>query len=183
MHIPMNYNAINFVLFQIGWFACVLGAANDLHFLGVIVSFTVVAIHLYRSVNFLHEAAFIAAIALLGFAIDSGLVVTGYFSYENAVLDQYAPMWIAALWALFATTIGHSMSWLFQRRVWATILGAIFGPLAYYSASKLGAVNLLQDGNGLYLQSLVWAILMPLMLSLYGSLIQQVKTTATEYSL
>jgi len=38
---------LNFILFQIAWFACVLGAANAMPWLGVLVTVVILIWHLY----------------------------------------------------------------------------------------------------------------------------------------
>ncbi len=46
---------LNFVAFQLGWFACVLGAANALPWLGPVVVATVVSLHLATSTGRFHS--------------------------------------------------------------------------------------------------------------------------------
>ena len=65
---------VNFVLFQIGWFACVLGAAHGMPSLGVAVATAVVAYHLLRASRARPELVLILVAAAIGFIVDSALV-------------------------------------------------------------------------------------------------------------
>ena len=44
------------------------------------------------------------------------------------------------------------------------VLGAIFGPLAYWAGARLGAVELPQDHASLIAVAIEWAVAMPLVL-------------------
>jgi len=70
------------------------------------------------------------------------------------------------MWALFATTINHSMAWLKNRYFLALLLGAVFGPLAFIAGESLGAVVFLDRTMALTLLAAGWAVLMPLLLLL-----------------
>ena len=165
-----SYKIINFILFQVGWLACVLSASAGMSEIGLIYALAFIILHTSLSRRVLTEVVFIVLVTCFGFVIDSWLVFAGYFSYVNSAESMTAPMWIAALWAMFSTTIGYSLNWLSSRYLLAAALGFIFGPLAYYGASKLGAVNL-PDGNmGLYFQALIWAVMLPAMFAFYNML-------------
>jgi hypothetical protein len=68
------------------------------------------------------------------------------------------------MWALFATTIDHSMAWLRSRWVLASLMGAVFGPLAFIAGENLGAVQFIDRHLALLALALGWALLMPLLL-------------------
>jgi len=159
----MNSKIINFLLFQAGWFICVLGAANEIGNLAALLTFLLVLLHLVINQRKMETGILIVMISIVGWAWDSILAQIGMLSYMGALSSGVAPLWIAAMWAIFATTIDSSMKWLEGQYFMALILGAIFGPLAYYSASKLGAVEILVIPNAFLIQSLAWAIFLPLM--------------------
>jgi len=159
----MNPQLINFVLFQIGWFSCVLGAANNLTTVGLVVGMFVILVHLIVSQYKLKETAILISVTLAGYAWDSLLVKIGVFAYRGTSFLSIAPIWIAVMWAMFATTLNSSLRWLQRRYLLAILLGAIFGPLAYLSASKLGAVTALIEPAAWLLQAVAWGVLMPLM--------------------
>ena len=156
-------NMINFLAFQGAWFACVLGGANDLPWLGVAVVTGVLVFHLLSSPEPGNELALVAAVAAIGMAWDSVLTAGGVLVYPSGMLVPWlAPYWILAMWLAFATTLNRSLSWLHGRLWLASVLGAIAGPLAYYGGSALGGVAFENALSALVAQSLGWSILLPL---------------------
>ncbi|MCC8999322.1 MAG: DUF2878 domain-containing protein, partial [Candidatus Contendobacter sp.] len=96
---------LNFVGFQIGWFACVLGGAHGWPWLGVAVTAAIVALHLHRAARPQAEAALILLSGLLGFIADSLLTGMGLLHFPSGQFHPHiAPTWMVALWMAFATT-------------------------------------------------------------------------------
>jgi hypothetical protein len=155
---------INFVLFQLGWFACVLGAANGRPWLGPLVVLVAVAVHLLRARRPMPELRLVLYAMLLGLVADSLLLATGWLRYPSGLwLPGLAPYWIVAMWALFATTLNLSLGWLRGRPLLAALTGAIGGPLSYLAGQKLGGIELLAPLPALVALALVWAVAMPLL--------------------
>jgi hypothetical protein len=162
---------INFIAFQLGWFACVLGAANDLPWLGPIVVAAAVSLHLVRARRPRPELWLICFAMMLGLAIDSLLLATGWLSYPSGLwLPGLAPYWIVSMWALFATTLNVSMGWMRGRPLVAAVMGAIGGPLSYLAGEKLGGIELDQAAYALAALAVAWAVAMPLLSWLAGRL-------------
>ena len=70
---------VNFVGFQIGWFACVLGAAYGKPWVGPLVVLFLFLVHLALSGEKPREVALALAAAVIGFAFDSLLIAAGTF--------------------------------------------------------------------------------------------------------
>ena len=160
----LHSKVANYVIFQAGWLACVIGAANNLSSVGVAWALVGFAIYLLQSKNRIADVLAISTITIVGFGWDSLLLQMGVLAYSDNQFISLAPLWIAAIWIMFATTLNSSMAWMQGRYVLATVLGALFGPLAYYSASRLGAVELIAMPDALIMLSVAWAMLMPAML-------------------
>jgi hypothetical protein len=155
---------LNFIAFQLGWFACVLGAANGMPWLGPIVVTAAVALHLFRARRPRPEFWLIAIAMALGLAVDSLLLATGWLSYPSGLwLPGLAPYWIVAMWALFATTLNVSMGWMSGRPLLSALMGAVGGPLSYLAGEKLGAIELYPTAYALVALGLAWAVAMPLL--------------------
>jgi FtsH-binding integral membrane protein len=157
---------INFVLFQLGWFACVLGAAKNTPWLGVIVVLAIVAWHLWQAKAAKPEIILLLITLLIGGVFDQLMLSSHLITYQahgwsNALL----PAWILALWAVFITTFNVSLRWMRNRWLIAVLFGAIGGPLAYFAAENLGAVTLNMSLAYVAL-GLGWAILTPLLLKI-----------------
>ena len=164
----MSLMVQNFLLFQVGWLACVLGGASAVYnWVGVAVVAAVVALHLQRAGNWQHEMLLIAITMVLGTVWDSSLMLAGLFTFSNGVIQAgIVPFWLIAMWALFATTLNVSMKWMKDRYLLAAAFGAIGGPLAYYAGNRLGAVEFANTGAALLAVGAGWAVIMPLLMAL-----------------
>src|SRR5712692_5607194 len=101
---------VNFLAFQIGWFACVLGAAHELPWLGSGVAVALVALHVARAAQPLPELKLVLGTAAIGLVLDSFLTVTGVLTFTSGMLlPGVAPHWMLALWMIFATTLNVSL--------------------------------------------------------------------------
>ncbi len=157
----------NFLIFQLGWFACVWGAANDIPVAGTTIAALVVALHLFCAARPVEELKLVIAAVVAGTVLDSLLLATGFVQFHSVSFTPgLAPYWILALWALFATTLNVSLSWLRGRWLLAAVLGAIAGPLSYWAGAKLGAVTFLQPMPAIAAMAVEWAIAMPLLMFL-----------------
>ena len=157
----------NFIAFQIGWFACVLGGAYGWPMLGVAVATVIIALHLRRAARPRREAVLIVLSGLLGFVADSLLTGPGLLKFPSGQFHpQLAPYWMVAMWMLFATTFNVSLRWLRGRLGLAALLGMIAGPLAYYGGAQLGGVALANPPAGLIAVAGIWTLAMPLLLAI-----------------
>lgn len=157
----------NFLAFQIGWFACVLGGAHALPWVGTGIALAIVAWHLTRAVRPRQELLLVLSAAAIGALFDSLLVALGWLVYPSGTLIAgTAPHWIVALWMLFAITLNLSLAWL-KRRLWVAVLfGAIGGPLAYLGGAKLGALNFAAPTPAFIALAIGWALFTPLLVML-----------------
>ena len=173
----------NFILFQIGWFSCVIGGAStSYHWLGVAVVSVVIMVHLARARRANDEVILILATMLIGTAWDSSLMAVGLFAFSNGVLfTALIPFWMIAMWALFATTLNVSMRWMKDRYLLAALFGAAGGPLAYYAGHRLGAVDFADTITALTAVGAGWAVIMPLLVLLTTRLNGYRETQRNEY--
>ncbi|WP_020168309.1 MULTISPECIES: DUF2878 domain-containing protein [Methylotenera] len=158
---------INFILFQIGWFACVIGAAKQMPWLGVAVVLAIVVWHLIQAKQPKRELALLLIVLVIGGTFDQMMLNHQLISYEShSWMNALVPVWILALWAEFVTILNVSLRWMHDRWLIAVLFGAIGGPLAYMGAARLGAVTLNMMPASYIALSIGWAILTPLMLRL-----------------
>ena len=154
--------ALNVVAFQVGWFACVLGAAYGWPWAGIVAAAAAVAWHTLRAARPAQELKLVAIAVLVGALWDSTLVAAGWISFApDAFAENLAPYWILAMWALFATTLNVSLGWLRGRLALAALLGLLAGPLAYWAGARLGALELREPAAALGALALGWALIMP----------------------
>lgn len=152
---------------NVGWFSCVLGAAWNIHWLGVIIVSLLAVIHvLLIGKERLLSAVFLGLSSLIvGFVLDTALIAAG--AYEPArwfVPTPIATVCLLMLWVNFSLALNESLRWLQEHLFMAAILGFIFGPWAYFAASRLGAVQIKSPvSSKLVLIGVAWLIAMPLM--------------------
>ncbi len=153
----------NILGFQISWWICVLGAANNLEFLGPFIMLLFLIIHLFFFSQ-KSEIKLIIFFAFTGTLIDTLIVYTGALGFEGLYHNNkiIAPLWITAMWCGFSATINHSMAWLKNRWVAAILLGSILGPLAYITGEKFGAIYFYATDTKIFIiLSIVWGMSIP----------------------
>jgi len=156
----------NFVLFQVAWFACVLGGAAGLvlpataaGILAVLVNIAFIGGDRRRDTR-----AAIAATAV-GCCVDSACLALGaYELIGDPAFPLLCPPWLAALWGVFGVTVSISLGWLAGRPLLAAALGALGAPVSYLGGAGLGAVTL---PHGPHYTAVViaamWAVATPLL--------------------
>ena len=162
-----NNIIINFVLFQIAWFACVLGAAHNAPWLGVIVTTIILVWHLNQAKQIKPEIILLIIALIIGAAFDQLMHSSHLLSYQaHGWSNNLVPAWILALWAGFVTALNVSLRWMRGKLIIAILFGAIGGPLAYIAAEKLGAVTLNNLPTSYIALAIGWAIITPILLKL-----------------
>ncbi len=160
---------INFLLFQLAWFAGILGAAHQVPLIGVAIILVCVLFHLWRlqKSERRSESLFMWQCFFLGTLIDTGLMHAGIMVYASPnPISFLSPLWMSLLWVALAMTINHSLSWLKDRYLLSVILGAITGPLSYLAGVRMGAGEMPHEVLSLFVLAIVWALAMPLILFL-----------------
>lgn len=168
----MNRPLMNLIAFQICWLTSVLGAAAGLPWLGLLFAAVWLPLHILATKSsMVVETKLILAAGALGYLLDSVVVLTGWMSFPiQAQLGAPTTLWMVTLWLGFAATLRHVLGWIRGRYVIAAILGAIAGPFAYWSGSKLGAVVLTDMLPSLLIVGVEWLVAMPLLLLLVSRL-------------
>lgn len=156
-------NIINFCLYQLGWFACVLGAGMDRPGPGMVCALALVAVHLWLSDATLRQLALMAAAAAIGLTIDTLQLKWGVFRFPHGLtVDWLAPLWVAVLWIQFTTLLPFCLRWLSRRYGLSAMLALVGGPLAYYAGEKAGAVEFLSPRFLHYaILGTVWSVAFP----------------------
>ena len=155
----------NFIIFNIVWFACVLGAANNMAWIGLLALAGFAAFQLIISHDRVADIRLLPAAALIGWIIDTSYLQAGLLSYASpAPAGGLAPWWIVALWINFALIMNHSLYWLQPYPLLAGIFGFLGGPLAYYGGIQMDAVfPTIPTWQMLLTLGIVWAFVTPLL--------------------
>lgn len=161
-------NAVNFIAYQVGWFAIVLTAARGRVWVAPLVAASLFALHLALTDHRRGEAWFVPLAALLGFGVDSLQAAARVFAFTPDLLAPWpCPLWILSLWVGFATLLNGSLRWLQRRLALAALLGLAGGPLAYLGGERLGALQFpVNRWLSLASVAIAWAMLTPALLLL-----------------
>lgn len=163
----------NFVFFQLGWFACIIGAANNQVLWPVIGTLIYLTSHIWRAEYPKFELKFVLKALLFGVSADSLIANLGFLHFQDAWPSPYlSPFWMWTLWALVASTINSSLDWLRGKPLLGALLGAIAGPLSYEAGIRMGAGSWGSAGEGqlggLVCLAIVWGVAIPLFFYWHG---------------
>jgi hypothetical protein len=159
---------LNVITFQIGWFACVLSAAKQQVWLGLLISAALLVFHIFSAKQKHGEARLVIIAMLFGLVFDTIPLSLCWLAFSPVPYwpDAISPPWMIALWGLFATTMNYSLRWLKKLPIVAIILGGVSGPASYYFGEKLGALTVQQFDAAMIYLAIGWAIALPLLLKL-----------------
>lgn len=157
-------NWLNFLMYEAGWLACVLGAAWGFGVPGSCFASLLVAVHVGLSTERSIELQLAFAALLLGLIVDTICIRAGVLHFDHSFSPGFPPFWMTALWVQFATTLRYSLSWLQGHLLLTGIFGLVGAPAAFLGGARLGAVRLCSPAfPGLLLLGVLWAIAMPLL--------------------
>ena len=151
---------VNYTLYQVGWFACVLGAASHRPWTGFLIAMVLVGVHVALSVERSLEVRLVVLAAAVGAVVEMVQIAAGTYCFTSGNLtDALPPPWLLVMWGQFATTFRYSVRPVITRPIRAALFGAVGGPLAFLAGERLGAVTLLPPLTyGLLRLSVGWAI-------------------------
>jgi len=156
---------LNFLMYEAGWLACVLGAAWGFSGPGSALASLLVVVHLGLSMERSVELKLAIAALFLGCSVDTICIRTGVLHFaEPGWIPGLPPFWMTILWVQFATTLRYSLVWLQGHLLLAGIFGLVGAPAAFWGGARLGAVKLCVPAfPGLLLLGILWSIAMPLL--------------------
>jgi len=154
----VQHRLLNALVFQIGWFACVLGGTTP----WLVFVMALIAFHLLFMSDE-QEGRFLLMVAALGSVIDSLWMQSGWLVFPGWEA-QWIPPWLMLLWLMFATLLRHALSWFQGRWVLAMLFGGLGGSSSYLAGAALGAADLPQGlGLSFIAFALAWALVFPLL--------------------
>jgi hypothetical protein len=154
----------NFVAFQVGWFACVLGAAAGHSWMGPSVVVVLLAIHLWIARHRRGEALFLLSSIPLGIAVNFALQTSGAVVASGPAIG---PLWLLALWPLFATLFNESMVWMRGRYGLGVLFGTVGAPFSYWAGERAGALEFqMQTTAWIAVVAVAWSLAMCALLAL-----------------
>jgi len=153
---------LNVVFLQVLWFAAILGAAGDWMLPALVWFGLFFCWYMLRGAMPKQDLSVIMVATPIGFVVDSLWIQLGWIEFSHALPSpMLAPYWIALLWAGLGLTLNHSFRWLHHRPGVAALLSLIAGPMSYFAASRLGAVEIIEPTRFFVSLGLSWAVVIP----------------------
>ena len=161
----LTKNFWNLISVNIGWLACITGAARGYHWLGMVVVPILFVIHITAIQRRKIGKIFIVALATtaIGFLFDTTLIIVGAVEPNRWLMPApLTTVWDLMIWANFSLTLDASLRFLQKRPLVAAFLGAICAPGTYYAGDRLGALNFSEPiFSGLLWIGVLWFFAMP----------------------
>jgi len=157
------YKSLNIILFYLGWFYLISTAIHGHPYQGLFATACILLFHFMMSKSWVKELLILISVVIIGFCFDTAYASFGLLSYvsPNPISPHLAPLWILALYALFATSLNSSLSWLRNQPIISMVLGSIGASLAYFFAIRLGAASCPSEATTLSIIALVWFLATP----------------------
>jgi hypothetical protein len=149
---------LNMIGFQLCWWSIAIYKEKSI-FIVVLLLF---AHFIFLKKNKLKELIFVLSISSLGITCDTLMYNLNffYFSDYTNLHVTIIPFWLILLWFAFASTLNHSLDWLFKSRSMAFAIGGLGGALSYIAAANLGALKFnLSNPYVFTILFFVWGIL------------------------
>ena len=164
--VSLMTGVLNFLIYQLGWFACVLGAAYHWPWFGTAIALSLVCIHMMLTTDRPNQARLLFAALCVGVFVDTLLLILGVYSFPSgSIVEWLPPVWMSVLWIQFATTFRYCLSWLSGRYALCSIAALFGAPLAFVGGERLGAVFLFSPRiSNLLILGVLWAIALPMLI-------------------
>jgi len=148
---------VNMLGFNFAWFGLVYWGN-----IFIPIALLMLAIHLLLLSDNKNEAKLVLLITVIGVSIDSLLNYSNFFIFMGA---GYTPFWLIVLWACFASTVSHSLSFLKNSKLLQVSVGFLIAPLSYIVAGeKFNAVDFSYPLVETYLiLGVIWGLLFVVM--------------------
>lgn len=181
----LTKNFWNLISVNIGWLACITGAAHGYHWLGMVVVPILFVIHITAIQRRKILKIFIVAMATtaIGFLTDTTLIIIGTVEPNRWLMPApFTTVWDLMIWANFSLTLNASLRFLQKRPLVAAFLGTICAPGTYYAGDRLGALNFSEPVfSSLLWVGAVWLFAMPCLSLMARYFYQPQKTESVEY--
>ena len=133
----------NWFWFYFGFVAALSGSNMKYPGLGPLVIVGWLTGHLVNAKHPQAEIKLLLASMGMGYVLDGIITRLGVLKFHEPTTWWWPiPLWMVMMWPNFAGTLNSSMKWLRGRYKVGSVLGAVAGPVSYYSGVKWGAVEL-----------------------------------------
>jgi hypothetical protein len=100
---------INYAIYQVGWFACVLGAASQRPWTGLVIAMMLVGVHLVLSEERSIDVRLVVLATTVGAVVEMIQIAAGTYRFTSGTLtDALPPLWLLAMWAQLRRRFGSA---------------------------------------------------------------------------
>lgn len=128
---------VNAVLFQIVWFACVVGGGSYGWFWPGVLATLALVLSVRHSDTARHDVLLAIVLTPAGWLMDTLWIQLGVLDFFGA---SVAPFWIVLLWLGLALTVHHSLVFFRERPLVGAVAVMLTAPVSYLAGERLGAV-------------------------------------------
>jgi hypothetical protein len=167
---------IHILVFQVAWFGTVLGAAHNMPWLSLLFVPPALVLHLVFTPAWMEELLLAIGATLAGLVFDTALIWAGVYSPVPFLFHPpLSPLWMVLLWVNLATILTTSLRFL-QGRYWlSAMMGAVGGPMAYYSGARIGAMTGTFGAIDLIVLAMAWATALPFLVFLSDAITRRLR--------
>ena len=152
-------NLFTILGFKVVWLSCVFGELYISSLFGFISGIIFLLIFLFFKIEKITAIKIILFFSLIGYFFDSLLSFFSLYRINAQINFLFLPLWFLVLWPCFSCLLIDVLKFLKNKKIFITILGAIFGPLSYYAGISAGLASV-SSMTIFILMSFFWAMLM-----------------------
>ena len=148
---------VDFLAFQVVWFACVMSATVSLPSLVLLLLATFISVGRAKLDDIRPNLANGMACLGLGMIGDNLLAHLGVIHFQPSDTLLPAPVWILCLWFCFGLWLKLLFGWFTSTYTKALVGFSLGGAAAYWAGERLGSLSLPPEKHALVWVGLEWA--------------------------
>lgn len=158
----MGLKLLAVIWFHIAWLACVYCGLYGLTWASLL--FPIVSFYILHRMDPLtaNKIKRLFGLAFIGIVFDFVAIHFGWITFPKD--EGLFPIWLLSMWLLFIAVLPLA-EFIKNRLVIAAILGAIFGPLSYYSGNAFGVLYM-NGSFAIVAYAVFWSLYFPMSLKI-----------------
>jgi predicted neutral ceramidase superfamily lipid hydrolase len=155
---------LNFFTFYIAWWAILISQWKSNPLVGWVIWGAVILVHFFVvSINKKKDLIEVILIAAAGLVLDTILGKAGILTFNNSYSSVLPPLWLVAIWIIFATTISYTFVLIRNKPLAQVVTGGFFAPVSYITGAKFGLLSVYQPFWAYYaIHGACWLVFFPL---------------------
>lgn len=156
------------IWFYVGWFGCVFFGKWQLAEWSLIFPSVALLLLITSKAATKKQVMVLLLSAVVGLVFDALALRFGLISFPNPAIT-FVPLWLISMWLLFTTMVPVSHGLFKSNLLLAALLGAVFGPLSYYSGEAFEVFSF-SNTKAIVIYAIFWGIYFPAIHYIYRKL-------------